>query len=188
MPSWRDSVVICRPMPHRTVDRQFLPPLQLGVRIPWRIIVTVVAIENRRAAVINPSSSPAFLTTTTRANNRANTTNAASIVMANVTPTTAEPDACPDIAILTIRFERWIVSSLWCVKRRWLFSFSVSASTGRVSSWVVQQEKQTNGRREEQIGLRFRVHGFTERSGHIVKSAEHVRPVKALSPDHVCMT
>lgn len=71
----------------------------VGSRVPWSIIVTVVAMENSKAAVMNASSKPAFLTTIIRANSRAQTAVAARIVMASVTPMTAGPGACPDIAM-----------------------------------------------------------------------------------------
>lgn len=76
--------------------------LAIGVvsELPCSIIVTVVAMENSNAAMMNASSRPAFRTTIVRANNRATTAIAASTVIASVTPMTAEPGACPDIAIL----------------------------------------------------------------------------------------
>lgn len=62
-------------------------------------MVTVVAIENSKAAEMNASSTPAFLTTTKRAKRRAKTARAARMVVASVTPVTAEPGAWPDIDI-----------------------------------------------------------------------------------------
>ena len=57
-------------------------------------------MEKSKAAVMNASSKPAFLTTIVLANSRAKTVVAARIVSASVTLTTAEPGACPDIAIV----------------------------------------------------------------------------------------
>lgn len=58
-----------------------------------------MATEKNSDAEMKPSSKPALRTTTIRAKRRAKTAIAARVVMASVTPATAEPGACPDIAI-----------------------------------------------------------------------------------------